>query len=124
MRFLRFQPKLGHAVIHCQCSRICLNLPKLAKICPKTISLRNSKMPPKIEILVFFKNKKQKLLCVEEALECMFTVWISNIIIFICLFYCQKTAFVCEFQHTPLRKMIFFSMFHTSCVYEILEACT
>jgi hypothetical protein len=26
---------------------------------------------------------------------------------FICYFYCQKTAFVCEFQHTPLRKMIF-----------------
>jgi hypothetical protein len=26
---------------------------------------------------------------------------------FICHFYCQKTAFVCEFQHTPLRKMIF-----------------
>jgi hypothetical protein len=43
---------------------------------------------------------------------------------FICLFYGQKTAFVCEFQHTPLRKMIFFSMFHTSCGYEILETCT
>jgi hypothetical protein len=26
---------------------------------------------------------------------------------FICYFYCQKTAFVCEFQHTPLRKIIF-----------------
>jgi hypothetical protein len=33
------------------------NLPKTAKICPKTISLRNFEMPPKIEILVFFKNK-------------------------------------------------------------------
>jgi hypothetical protein len=32
MRFLRFQPKLGHAVSHCQCSRICPNLPKTAKI--------------------------------------------------------------------------------------------
>jgi hypothetical protein len=42
---------------------------------------------------------------------------------FICLFYCQKTAFVCEFQHTPLRKLIFFSMFHTSCGYEILGTC-
>jgi hypothetical protein len=40
--------------------------------------------------------------------------------IFICYFYCQKTAFICEFQHTPLQKMIFFSMFHTSCGYEIL----
>jgi hypothetical protein len=26
---------------------------------------------------------------------------------FIYYFYCQKTAFVCEFQHTPLRKIIF-----------------
>jgi hypothetical protein len=26
---------------------------------------------------------------------------------FICYFYCQKTAFVCEFQHTPLRKIFF-----------------
>jgi hypothetical protein len=26
---------------------------------------------------------------------------------FICYFYCKKTAFVCEFQHTSLRKMIF-----------------
>jgi hypothetical protein len=28
MRFLRFQPKLGHAVSHCQCSKICPKLPK------------------------------------------------------------------------------------------------
>jgi hypothetical protein len=35
MRFLRFQPKLGHAVSHCQCSKICPTLPKIAKICPK-----------------------------------------------------------------------------------------
>jgi hypothetical protein len=28
-------------------------LQKFAKICPKTISLRNFEMPPKIEILVF-----------------------------------------------------------------------
>jgi hypothetical protein len=32
-------------------------LPKSAKICLKTISLRNFEMPSKIEILVFFKNK-------------------------------------------------------------------
>jgi hypothetical protein len=43
---------------------------------------------------------------------------------YICRFYCQKTAFVCEFQHTPLRKMIFSSMFHTSSGYEILRICT
>jgi hypothetical protein len=32
-------------------------LPKFAKFCPKTISLRNFEMPPKIEILVFLKNE-------------------------------------------------------------------
>jgi hypothetical protein len=32
-------------------------LPKTAKICPNTISLRNFEIPPKIEILVFLKNK-------------------------------------------------------------------
>jgi hypothetical protein len=43
---------------------------------------------------------------------------------YICLFFCQKTAFVCEFQHTPLRKMIFSLMFRTSSGYEILRICT
>jgi hypothetical protein len=32
-------------------------LPKFAKIYPKTISLRNFEMPPKIEILMFLKKK-------------------------------------------------------------------
>jgi hypothetical protein len=32
---------------------------------------------------------------------------------FICYFYCQKKAFVCEFQHTPLRKIIFLATFTT-----------
>jgi hypothetical protein len=42
---------------------------------------------------------------------------------FIYYFYCQKTAFVCEFQHTPLCKMTFFSRFHKSRGYEILLTC-
>jgi hypothetical protein len=54
---LRFQPKLGHAVSHCQYSKIYPKLPKFAKICPKTIRMRNFEMPPKIEISVFFQNK-------------------------------------------------------------------
>jgi hypothetical protein len=37
---------------------------------------------------------------------------------FICSFYCQKNAFVCEFQHTPLWKLMIFSRFHTSCGHE------
>jgi hypothetical protein len=32
-------------------------LPNFVKICPKTISLRNFKIPPKFEILIFFKKK-------------------------------------------------------------------
>jgi hypothetical protein len=42
---------------------------------------------------------------------------------FICYFYCQKTAFVCEFLHTPLRKIIFLATFHTFGEYEILHTC-
>jgi hypothetical protein len=34
---------------------------------------------------------------------------------FICYFYCQKTAFVCEFQHIPLWKLMIFSS-STPCV--------
>jgi hypothetical protein len=30
--------------------------PNFVKICPKTISLRNFEIPPKIKILVFFKK--------------------------------------------------------------------
>jgi hypothetical protein len=32
--------------------------------------------------------------------------------IFLCLFYCLRTAFECEFQHIDLCKIIFFSMIH------------
>jgi hypothetical protein len=52
-------------------------LPKIAKICPKTISLRNFEIPPKIEILVFFQKKK--VLCVEGTLENVYTIWVFNI---------------------------------------------
>jgi hypothetical protein len=38
-------------------TQICPKLPKFAKICPKTIRMRNFEMPPKIEISVFFQNK-------------------------------------------------------------------
>jgi hypothetical protein len=77
----------------------CPKLPKFAKIYPKTISLRNFEMPPKIEIFVFLKKKK--FLCVEEALEYVLTIWIFKKIKFICLFYCPKTAFVCFIVKKP-----------------------
>jgi hypothetical protein len=37
--------------------QICLKLPNFAKIYPKTISLKNFEIPPKIEILIFFQKK-------------------------------------------------------------------
>jgi hypothetical protein len=39
---------------------------------------------------------------------------------FIIYFYCQKMAFVCEFQHIPLYKMTFFSRSHKFHGYEML----
>jgi hypothetical protein len=56
MRFLRFQPKFGMLLTFvnaAESTQICPKLPKFAKICLKTISLRNFEMPPKIEILMF-----------------------------------------------------------------------
>jgi hypothetical protein len=86
---------LGHALNHCQCSKICPKLPKFAKICPKIINLRNFEIPPKAEILVFFKKNQ----CIKEAPEHVLIIWIFNRRVSHILFYCQKMAFVCEFQH-------------------------
>jgi hypothetical protein len=68
MRFLRFKPKFGHALSHCQCSKICPKLPKIAQ-------KQNFEIPPKIEILVFFKKK---IVRVEDALEHVSTIQIFN----------------------------------------------
>jgi hypothetical protein len=57
MRFLKFQPKFGHAVSHCPMQQI---LPKIAQTCPnlpKSAQRRKFEIPPKIEILVLFKNR-------------------------------------------------------------------
>jgi hypothetical protein len=42
-----------YAGSHCQCSKFCPKLPKSAKLAQRW----NFEIPPKIEILVFFKNK-------------------------------------------------------------------
>jgi hypothetical protein len=61
MRFFKISAQVGAC---CQPLSMQQNLPKsaqnfqnLPKFAQKTISLRNFEMPPKIEILVFFKNK-------------------------------------------------------------------
>jgi hypothetical protein len=74
--------------------------------------------------LRFYCFQILKNLRVEDALEHVSTIWIFNPRIFIWYFYCQKMAFVCEFQHTPLWKLMFYSRFHTSCGHEILWTYT
>ena len=72
------------------------NLPKSAKICPKTKLWNSTK---KQDFSIF---KEQKFACEEEALENISTNRIFNPRIPYMLFFGQKPAFVCEFQHTPL----------------------
>jgi hypothetical protein len=69
------------------------NAAKSAQICPKlpkTTQRRTFEIPPKIEILVFFKNKK--FLFVGEALEHVFTIRIFNPNFFRMLFLLSKTG--------------------------------
>jgi hypothetical protein len=40
---------------------------------------------------------------------------------FICYFFGQKTALVCEFQHTSLRKINFLATLHNFGEYEIFH---
>jgi hypothetical protein len=64
---------LSTTVNAAESAQICPNLPKIAQ-------RQNFEIPPKIEILVFFKNKK--FIRVEEALEHVSTIWIFNLRIF------------------------------------------
>jgi hypothetical protein len=78
VRHFLFQLKFMHAFSHYEGRKIYPNLPKSVEICPKTISLRNFEIPPKFEILIFFKKKN---LYVEEALRYVLIVWIFNALV-------------------------------------------
>jgi hypothetical protein len=58
-------------------------LPNFVKICPKTISLRNFEIPPKIEILISFKKKN---LYVEDAPSMFSPFGFSIQQFFVCVF--------------------------------------
>jgi hypothetical protein len=57
-----------HALSHCHCGKNLPKLPKFAKIFPKLISLRNFKIPAKIEILMF--SKKEPSICRRNTKAC------------------------------------------------------
>ena len=58
MTLLFFPFKWRHVVRHCHSSWIYRKLPNFVKISPKTISLKNFEIPPKVEILYFSPNTK------------------------------------------------------------------
>jgi hypothetical protein len=116
MRFLRFQPKFGHAASHCLCSKICPKLPKFAIICPKT-KLWNT---TKNRDFRFFQN--QKFLHVEEALEHVFTVWIFNPIIFHMLFLLSKNGLCMWISAYPFgRNGVFFKVPNVSWIWDFVD---
>jgi hypothetical protein len=100
-------------------------LPEFAQNCQnllKSAQRQNFEIPPKIEIIVFLQKKNSA--CRGGARACFHYLNFSIQEIFIFYLYCQKTAFVCEFQHTPLWKLMIFSRFHSLCGDGILWICT
>jgi hypothetical protein len=97
---------------------------KFAQICPKLPKSAQRQLVH--ETLKFHQNlrfwffpKKRTSMCRKKGYQSMCIPFGFSFQEFLlCLFYCLKTAAVCEFQHTPLCKMILLSRFHMSCVYE------
>jgi hypothetical protein len=86
------------------------------------ISFENLELALKVKILVFIYEKNSSLF-MRQVSMCLPFGFQYDDFSYVFSFW-QKPAFVCEFQHTPLRKMIIFNMFHTSSGYESLETCT
>jgi hypothetical protein len=89
----------------------------MQQILPKTAKSQNFEIPPKIEILVFFRKK---ISMYRGGTRACFHYLDFNPRIFHTLFLLSKNGLVCEFQHTPLWKLMIFSRFHTLCGHEIL----
>jgi hypothetical protein len=73
------------------------NLPKTAQNCqnlPKSAQRQNFEIPPKIEILVFLKNKNY--MCREGTRACFHRLDFQSRI-FHMLFLLSKSGLVCEF---------------------------
>jgi hypothetical protein len=100
--YLRLEMYRERPLVAFQWSKIYPNLPKTAQISLKTISSWNFEIPPKIEILVFFKKKTS--MCRRDIKALRLRFWLLWQEFSICLFQCQKMAIICEFQYTFLWK--------------------
>jgi hypothetical protein len=101
--FLRFQPCFRHALSHCECSKIC---PKLPKVAQKQLAWGTLKCHQNLRFSYFSLKKISTCSHGTKAYAHHLDFQKNNFLYII--FYCQKMALVCEFQHTPLWKMIFF----------------
>jgi hypothetical protein len=86
--FLSNEGMLVATAIAAECAQNSPKLPNFVKICPKSTSLRNFEILPKIKILIYFF--KQKILYVEDAPKHVLTVWIFNTPIFSMPFLLSK----------------------------------
>jgi hypothetical protein len=77
--FLSNEGMLSATAVAIESTQNSPKLPNFIKIYPKAISLRNFEIPPKFEIIIFFRKK---ILYVEDAPKHVLTVWIFNTTIF------------------------------------------
>ena len=118
-RFCHFLHKLRHLLFSFQMKACCQpHLPKIAKfakIYPKTISLRNSKYCQKLRF--YFAHRGGSKACAHH-LDFQY-----NNLLYAFFIATKKLPLYVNFSIPPCEKLIFFSMFHISCGYEILYTC-
>jgi hypothetical protein len=96
---------LSSTAIAVEFAQNCPKLSNFVKICPKTISLRNFEIPPKIEILIIFQKNT---LNVEDTPKHVPTVWISNTTIFCMPFLLSKNHTCMLISTYPIVENNFF----------------
>jgi hypothetical protein len=103
-------------------AQICSKLPKIAKISQNLSKDKTLKYHLKSRFQCF--SKIEISTCRRGTRICFHHLGFSIQEFFICYFYCEKTAFVCEFQHTPWWKIIFLPTLYNFGEHEILHTYT
>jgi hypothetical protein len=125
MKFLRFQPQFGHVLATINAANSAQNCPKLtktAKICQNLSNNKTLKFHRKSRFECFSKIKIST--CRRGTRACFHHLDFQSKNFSYAIFIVKKMAFVGEFQHTPLWKLMIFSRFHTLRGHEILWTCT